>query len=1343
MTLGISFRTTSLLRPVASAELKWLFVGLLLVSPFLTTSLLRAASCQVPPSGLISWWPADGNANDIIGSNNGSLQGGATIVTNGQAGSAFLFDGNSGYVAIGDSPTLRPTNLTVEAWVRFASLNSSGSGAPAGDQYIVFKQNSRSTSFEGYELGKTRISGGDVFEFLITSVTGVSVDLIGTTFISTNVWYHIAGVRGSNFVQLYVNGHLEIEASIGFPQDYGNFPLYFGTSGQSSWDRKLNGWLDEVSIYNRALSSNEVVAIYNAGAAGKCQAPRINVQPSSQTVAAGANVNLTVTASGAAPLAFQWQRSNTNLVDGGNVSGASSSSLSFAGIGAGDSAQYRVTITNVSGSITSATAILTVAVPAPAQITNQAATAILVTSATLAGQVLATGGDAPAVTLYYGPADGGTNAAAWGQSIPIGIQSGQFTQPVTGLASNTTYYFTAKAVNAYGVSWASPSLTFTTLATNPAPVTVSVLTQHNDLSRTGANLFETLLKTNNVNSGQFGMLYTRPVDDQVYAQPLIAAGVNVPGKGVHNLLIVATVNDTMYAFDADDSTVTTPYWTNSFLAPNVVPPSWNDVLGSPCGSFRNISGSFGILGTPVIDPLTGTIYVVARTKEFGTNYVQRLHAIDLATGVERPASPVIIAASMPGNGTGSISGVLIFDPFKQSQRSGLALVNGTIYIGWASHCDWDPYHGWLLGYNATNLQQVLMYNTSPNGSEAGIWMSGQAPAADTSGNIYISTGNGSVGMPGDPANLINRGESFLKLTPSGTNLVISSWFTPYNFQDLEDGDLDLGSAGILLIPGTTMAFSGGKEGKAYLVNRDNMGGLSGAPGADTNVIQSFQVTSFTAPNNIHGGPVWWDGPDGSYAYVQGETDFLRQYKFDRTQGMFGNLTYAQSPTAAPYGMPGGILAVSANGTNAGSGIVWASHPYSGDAVGATVPGILHAYDAQNVSHELWNSQQVQARDGVGYFAKFVPPTEANGKVYLATFSNRINVYGLLASMTAPQISISPSNVNFGSASVGQSLTLNVQFANAGGLTLTGSVSTTAPFSIQAGSPFSLGFSQTGVVQVTFAPNSVGSFTNQLIFTSNGGNRTNLLIGAGSSVAQLAVTPASLNFGLVAAGSNSQSSFSITNLGGGTLANGNAVVSGGPFSIISGTPFNLPGFGATNLVVPFSPTSAGNFSNTITVTSSNGGNSTNAVSGSAAVVPTANFVGTPLSGTWPLAVTFSDTSTGTITNSFWDFGDGSTTNTSNTAIAHGYAFPGTNTVTLTVSGPVGTNSFTQPAYVIVTNPAPVTLTIQLIGNQVQLTWPNGTLQSSGDLEGPYTNVPSVSPYNLNPSSDTQFFRVKVR
>ncbi len=552
----------------------------------------------------------------------------------------------------------------------------------------------------------------------------------------------------------------------------------------------------------------------------------------------------------------------------------------------------------------------------------------------------------------------------------------------------------------------------------------AVLTQHNNLAHTGQNLEETTLTTANVNTNTFGLLFTRPVDEQIYAQPLIMTNVNVPGQGVHNLLIVATVNDTVYAFDADDPTVTAPYWTNTFInPPTVVPPNNADMsaIGACGGNYVDFSGKLGIVGTPVIDPVAGTIYVVVRTKESGTTFVQRLHALDVTTGQDKPGSPVVITATYPGSGDGNVAGTITFDAQRQNQRCGLSLVNGVIYIAWSSHCDLGPYHGWVLGYDATTLARVVVYNDTPNGGLGGIWMSGEGISADPAGNLYFATGNGTVGNSNNRSDLTNRADSILKLTRSGSKLTVSSWFTPYNFQDLENGDIDMNSSGIMLIPGTTLAVGGGKQGIAYLVNRDNMGGLSSSTTANTNIIQSFAVSS----DQIHGTMVWWDGPTASYGYIWPASVFLQQYKFDRTTNQFVMPVFAQSPTAAPGGQPGGILALSANGSTAGSGIIWASHQLTGDANHNVLPGILHAYDAANVNHELWNSQQNSSRDSVGNFAKFVPPTVANGKVYLATFSGRVDIYGNASGWVA-QPAIIPNSGTFST-----SVTVTITNATAG------------------------------------------------------------------------------------------------------------------------------------------------------------------------------------------------------------------------------------------------------------------------------------------------------------------------
>jgi hypothetical protein len=524
---------------------------------------------------------------------------------------------------------------------------------------------------------------------------------------------------------------------------------------------------------------------------------------------------------------------------------------------------------------------------------------------------------------------------------------------------------------------------------------VSVLTQHNDLARTGANLQETLLNTANVNSNRFGLLATREVDDQIYAQPLVVSGVSLPGLGKRSLVIVATVNDSVYAFDADNAAAAGPCWKVNFLGPNAVAPTAADMDGACGGEYKDFSGNIGIVGTPVIEPSSQTLFLVARTKEYGTNYVQRLHALDISTGAERPHSPVELKLTYPGHGDGHSHGILALDPQRANQRSGLALVNGIVFVGWSSHCDWGPYHGWLAGYDAKTLERVAVYNTTPEGYNGGIWMSGQAPAADGRGNLYLSVGNGSVGTSGNPADPVNRGESLLRLEWDGKLLHLTDWFTPSNWQDLENTDNDFGNSGVLLIPGTALAFCGTKEGRVYLINCEHMGKLSHSKD-DPNIVQSFQVSSPGSSFGLFAAPVWWEGPDASWAYLWCKEDSLRQYKFDRGSGKFDLPESARSAGGRRARMPGGVLAVSANGKQGDSGIVWASHALNNDANHVVSPGILRAFRATNISEELWNSEQVKTRDAVGHFAKFVPPVIANGKVYLATFSNRLNIYGLLS-----------------------------------------------------------------------------------------------------------------------------------------------------------------------------------------------------------------------------------------------------------------------------------------------------------------------------------------------------------
>jgi hypothetical protein len=517
----------------------------------------------------------------------------------------------------------------------------------------------------------------------------------------------------------------------------------------------------------------------------------------------------------------------------------------------------------------------------------------------------------------------------------------------------------------------------------PNPQSVSVLTQHNDNTRSGWNDNETALTTGNVNVQQFGAVFALTVDDQVYAQPLVIGHVAI-GDGSHNVVYIATVNNTVFAFDGDNGHL---YWQGSFTAPGMRPPRNTDMTGACGGTYQDFSGNIGIVGTPVIDAVRGTMYFVARSTT-GSVFVQYLHAVSIADGSEIAGSPIPITASDSGNGDGSVNGVITFDAQRQNQRQGLTLLNGVVYVTFSSHCDWGPYHGWILGYDAATLRQRVVFNATPNGYGGGMWASGAGMAADAAGNLYVVVGNGTVGDTTDPASLSNRGESALKLTPAGATLTVGSYFTPYDFQYLNDNDLDYGSMGGLLIPNSSYYLTGAKDGKLYLLNGDAMGGYS--PSSD----QVQQVVPLSVNANMHCQTAYYKGSSQEFIYLWSENDPLRAIPFDRG----GNLLAPQSQVVfnngGPTGQSGAVLSVSSNGSTDGTGILWASYAFSGDAEHAVSPGMLRAFDANDVTKELWNNRQNVARDGAGNYAKFAAPTIANGHVYLPTFSNRVVVYGL-------------------------------------------------------------------------------------------------------------------------------------------------------------------------------------------------------------------------------------------------------------------------------------------------------------------------------------------------------------
>ena len=517
----------------------------------------------------------------------------------------------------------------------------------------------------------------------------------------------------------------------------------------------------------------------------------------------------------------------------------------------------------------------------------------------------------------------------------------------------------------------------------PSTQSMSVLTQHNDNTRAGWNANETELTPANVNVRQFGKVFSLDVDGDVYAQPLVVGRVSI-GGGTHNVALVATVNNTVYAFDGDNGKV---YWQKNFTAPGMRPLRREDMTGACGGTYQDFSGSIGIVGTPVIDGTRGIMYFVARSTQAGS-FVQHLHAVNIADGTEAAAGPTLISATARGSGSGNVNGIITFDAQRQNQRQALTLLDGVVYVTFASHCDWGPYHGWILGYDAMTLKQQVVYNATPNGDAGGMWESGMGMAADAAGNLYVVAGNGTVGVAGDQTDPTNRGESALKLTRSASTLQVASYFTPWNYVALNRDDVDYGGMGAFLIPESGYFVTGGKDGNLYLLNKDAMGGYL----PSSNAVQ--QVFPFGSNANMHCQPAYFKGSTSEYVYVWSENTPLHAIRFDRATNLLSTNDRVTSSAPGPTGQSGAMLSVSSNGSQDGTGIVWAAYAASGDAEHTTSPGILRAFDANDVSKELWNNRQNAARDGSGTYAKFAAPTIANGHVYLPTFSRIIVVYGL-------------------------------------------------------------------------------------------------------------------------------------------------------------------------------------------------------------------------------------------------------------------------------------------------------------------------------------------------------------
>ncbi len=684
--------------------------------------------------------------------------------------------------------------------------------------------------------------------------------------------------------------------------------------------------------------------------------PSITTQPADQSTSVGGTATFSVVADGSAPLSYQWRRNGTA------VSGATAARYTTPAASAADNgATFTVLVSNSAGSVVSAGARLTVsAAPIAPAITSQPSDASITVGQTATFTVVATG-TAP---LAYQWSRNGTAVS--------GATAASYTTPAASAADNGATFTVLVSNSAGSIVSRSARLTVSAAGTQGT----DVVTYKNDLARSGLNPTETTLTLTNVSSSTFGLLRTLPVDGKVDAQPLYLSHLSVSGV-LHNVVFVATENDSVYAFDADSGAT---LWHARLLS----------VGESPSGTHGcdQVTPMIGITSTPVIDRRAGahgTIYIVAMSNA-GADH-QRLHALDVTSGAELLGGPKEITATynVPAAAGG---GTRTFDPGQYEERAALLLSNGVVYTSWTSHCDNAPYTGWIIAYSEGSLAQTAVLNLAPNGTGSGgatagpaIWMSGGGPAADAAGNIYLLTANGAFETTLDGGGFPDKGDygnSFVKLSTAGGALAVADYFTMSNEVAESQADLDLGSGGVMLLPdladagGTVrhLAVGAGKDGNLYVVDRDSMGKFSASA---NNIWQELQGM---LGGGIWSTPAWFNG---TVYYGPVSNNLLA---FPVTNAHLASA--ASSGSSRRFAYPGTAPAVSANGT--GNGIVWAHEN--------TNPAVLHAYDATNLAHELYNSSQAAGgRDQFGAGNKFITPSIADGKVFVGT-QGSVAVFGL-------------------------------------------------------------------------------------------------------------------------------------------------------------------------------------------------------------------------------------------------------------------------------------------------------------------------------------------------------------
>jgi len=691
--------------------------------------------------------------------------------------------------------------------------------------------------------------------------------------------------------------------------------------------------------------------------------PMITAQPQSQTVGVGTPATFSVTATGTTPLMYQWYKNN------GLISGAVAPIYTTPPtVSTDNGSTFTVKVSNVAGNQTSTAATLTVN-SSTVNVTVSPRRAAVTTGVGQTFTATVTG--TPTTTVTWS-VDGTAGGSATVGTISAG---GVYSPP----AAAGTHTVTATSVANTAVA-ANASVAVTDLT--------GVTTQRYDNARDGENLQEYALTSSVLSTaGAFGKVFSCAIGDgPVYAQPLYVANLAI-GGGTHNVVFVATQQNSVYAFDADASPCTT-YWHVNLDPAGSTPTPNNGNQGD-----SDLNGPYGIFGTPVIDLATGTLYAVASTLDNGTSFNYRLHALSLATGAEKTGSPVVISATAPSTPPATLT----FDPSVHMQRPGLLLSASTVYVAFGSYGDTNIYYGWVMGYDKTTLTQTGVFNTAPNSSEntgAAIWMAGAGPAADASGNLYFSSANGPFNVTGLPpaAPADSFGDTLLKLT---SGLAVSDFFTPADQATLDSGDLDLGSAGVMLLPDAAgsgthphLAIAADKESNLYMVDRDSPGEYNGMTNTNVQTV-TVNSTGGGITTGFFTTASYWNG--NVYAGAVG--DNVKRYPISNAQ----LATSPASQSAESYGYPGVNVVISAAGAGATAGLAWAldtnaSGTMTGGA-GGTGPAILRAYDATALGTALWSSSTLSS-DKCGNAVKFVVPTVANGKVYVVG-TNQLTVYGLL------------------------------------------------------------------------------------------------------------------------------------------------------------------------------------------------------------------------------------------------------------------------------------------------------------------------------------------------------------